>query len=65
LLFFSLLLFLTTEMWQVFAEQAAATLVAIGLLLALVATAFLLVRLPQEIDRLERDAATLPASRCP
>jgi hypothetical protein len=56
LLFFSLLLFLTTEMWQVFAEQRGATLVAIGLLLALVATAFLLVRLPQEIDRLERDA---------
>ncbi len=57
LLFFSLLLFLTTEMWQVFAEQRAATLLAIGLLLALVATAFLLVRLPREIDRLERDAA--------
>ncbi|HEX7289992.1 MAG TPA: hypothetical protein VF250_02590 [Conexibacter sp.] len=57
LLFFSLVLFLTTEMWQVFAQRAGATLVAIGLLLALVATAFLLVRLPQEIDRLERDAA--------
>jgi hypothetical protein len=56
LLFFSLVLFLTTEMWQVFAEQRGATLVAIALLLALVATAFLLVRLPQEIDRLERDA---------
>jgi len=56
LLFFSLLLFLTTEMWQVFAEQHGATLIAIALLLALVTTAFLLVRLPQEIDRLERDA---------
>jgi len=65
LLFFSLLLFLTTEMWQVFAEQGAATLIAIGLLLALVATAFLLVRLPQEIDRLERDAVdgTVPPLR--
>jgi len=57
LLFFSLLLFLTTEMWQVFAEKRGATLIAIGLLLALVATAFLLVRLPREIDLLERDAS--------
>lgn len=61
LLFFSLLLFLTTEMWQVFAEQRAATLIAIGLLLALVATAFLVVRLPREIDRLERDAGDVAA----
>jgi len=57
LLFFSLLLFLTTEMWQVFGERAGASLAAIGLLLALVATAFLAVRLPREIERLERDAA--------
>lgn len=65
LLFFSLLLFLTTEMWQVFAEQRDATLIAIALLLALVATAFLLVRLPQEIGRLERDAGddTAPLRR--
>jgi hypothetical protein len=55
LLFFSLLLFLTTEMWQVFGQRAGATLAAIGLLLALVATTFLVVRLPREIDRLERD----------
>lgn len=55
LLFFSLLLFLTTEMWQVFANRSGATLVAIGLLLALVATTFLAVRLPREIDLLERD----------
>jgi hypothetical protein len=57
LLFFSLVLFLTTEMWQVFGERAGATLVAIGLLLALVATAFLVVRLPLEIARIERDAS--------
>jgi MFS family permease len=56
LLFFSLLLFLTTEMWQVFGERTGATLVAIGLLLALVATTFLAARLPREIDLLERDA---------
>jgi hypothetical protein len=57
LLFFSLVLFLTTEMWQVFGERAGASLAAIGLLLGLVATAFLVVRLPREVDRLERDAA--------
>jgi len=57
LLFFSLLLFLTTEMWQVFGERTGASLAAIGALLALVATAFLLVRLPREIDLLERDVA--------
>jgi hypothetical protein len=57
LLFFSLVLFLTTEMWQVFGERAAASLVAIGVLLALVATAFLAVRLPREVARLERDVS--------
>ncbi len=64
LLFFSLVLFLTTEMWQVFGERAGATLAAIGLLLALVATAFLVVRLPREISRLERDVASDEAD-CP
>ncbi|HKG39743.1 MAG TPA: hypothetical protein VKB25_12195 [Conexibacter sp.] len=59
LLFFSLVLFLTTEMWQVFGERAGPPLAAIGLLLALVATAFLAVRLPQEISRIERDVSTL------
>lgn len=57
LLFFSLVLFLTTEMWQVFGERDGPPLAAIGLLLALVATAFLAVRLPQEISRIERDTA--------
>jgi hypothetical protein len=57
LLFFSLVLFLTTEMWQVFGERRGATLAAIGLLLALVATAFLAARLPREIARLERDVS--------
>ncbi|MGB2710105.1 MAG: hypothetical protein WBC33_01205, partial [Conexibacter sp.] len=55
LLFFSLVLFLTTEMWQVFAERAAATLVALGGLLALVATGFLAARIPVEVARLEAD----------
>jgi hypothetical protein len=57
LLFFSLVLLINTEVWQVFGKRAGAPLAAIGLLLALVATAFLAVRLPQEISRIERDAA--------
>jgi hypothetical protein len=58
LLFFSLLLFLTTEMWQVFGERGGATLAAVGLLLALVALGFLAVRLPLEVARLERDVGS-------
>ena len=65
LLFFSLVLFLTTEMWQVFGERAGATLAAIGLLLALVATTFLVVRLPREIDRLDRDVQIDDATTAP
>jgi hypothetical protein len=65
LLFFSLVLFLTTEMWQVFGERTGATLVAIGLLLALVATAFLAVRLPREISRLEADVGAADADAPP
>lgn len=55
LLFFALVLFINTEMWQVFANRTTASLAAIGLLLGLVATAFLAARLPREIARLERD----------
>lgn len=58
LLFFSLVLFLTTEMWQVFAGRSAATLIAVGLLLALLATAFLAGRLPREVRQLEADVST-------
>jgi hypothetical protein len=65
LLFFSLVLFLTTEMWQVFGERAGASLAAIGLLLALVATAFLAVRLPREITRLEADVNAADAGAPP
>jgi hypothetical protein len=62
LLFFSLLLFLTTEMWQVFADRTAATLIAVALLLALVATGFLAVRLPREVAQLERDSVAISTS---
>jgi hypothetical protein len=60
LLLFSVVLFLTTEMWQVFARMNDATLVAIGVLLVLVGSTFLLVRLPREVGRIERDVASGP-----
>lgn len=55
LLIFALVLFVNAEMWQVFSGRATATLLAVGLLLAVVATAFLAARLPREVRRLEQD----------
>ncbi len=63
LLIFALVLFVNTEMWQVFADRADATLAAVGLLLGLVATAFLAARLPREVDLLERDVSGADAPR--
>lgn len=65
LLIFALVLFVNTEMWQVFADRSGPTLAAVGLLLALVATAFLAARLPREVDRLERDATAGDAPGAP
>jgi ABC-type Fe3+ transport system permease subunit len=60
LLLFSVVLFLTTEMWQVFAGMNDATLAATGALLVVVGSTFLVVRLPREVDRIERDVASGP-----
>jgi hypothetical protein len=60
LLLFSVVLFVNTEMWQVFAGMDVATLVAAGALLVAVGSAFLVVRLPREVDRIERDVAAGP-----
>lgn len=56
LLVFSLVLFLTTEMWQVFGGIADAFLVVAALLLLGVGSVFLLAGLPREIEGLERTA---------
>jgi hypothetical protein len=58
LLIFALVLFVNAEMWQVFSGRSTATLVATGVLLAVVATVFLAARLPREVERLERDVLT-------
>ena len=56
LLVFSLVLFVNTEMWQVFAALGWGLFgVACGLF-ALVASAFLAFRLPREVELIERDA---------
>jgi hypothetical protein len=60
LLLFSVVLFVNTEMWQVFAGMNSATAAATGILLAAVGSAFLGVRLPREVVQIERDVAAGP-----
>ena len=72
LLVFSLVLFINTEMWQVFSLMPRAYLAAVAGLLALVAAAFLVGRLPREVVRLQGDgpaaepraSASTSASSC-
>lgn len=52
LMLFSVVLFMTTEVWQVFAEMGSGNLVAIAVMLILVGALFLFVRLPREVDRI-------------
>jgi hypothetical protein len=59
LLVFSLVLFINTEMWQVFSEMPQAFLAAVAGLLALVAAGFLVGRLPREVALLQGDWPTL------
>lgn len=56
LLIFALVLFINTEMWQVFATIPPAFLAAVGVLFVLLGTAFLVARLPREVRQLEREA---------
>ena len=53
LMLFAVVLFLTTEMWQVFAEMDGASLSAIVALLAAIGTLFVVGRLPREVTALE------------
>ncbi len=54
------MLFINTEMWQVFAGMDDATLGATAALLVAVGSMFLAVRLPIEVARLERDVQAGP-----
>jgi hypothetical protein len=60
LLVFSLVLFVNADMWQVFAGMPFSFIVLSAILFALLCNAFLLLRLPQELDRIERDAGSAP-----
>ncbi len=60
LMIFSLVLFFTTEMWQVFSTLAVRLIVALSLLLFTLAAAFMLARIPREVTALEREAGTGP-----
>jgi len=56
LMLFSVLLFLTQEIWQLFSHVSPGTLAILGTLFVLMGTAFLLARLPAEVRELEREA---------
>ena len=55
LMLFSFVLFLTTEMWQTFAELSTGRLLGIGGLFLAVGVGFLVSRLPREINALEAE----------
>jgi hypothetical protein len=63
LLVFSLVLFVNTEMWQVFAGMPVAFIVVSVVAFTVLSTLFLLIRLPREVDAIERDAGSGPPLR--
>lgn len=56
LLIFSLTLFMSTEMWQIFARMSSVRVAAVSALFAAIALVFMGVRLPAEVRLLEVDA---------
>jgi hypothetical protein len=60
LMLFAVVLFLTTEVWQVFARHDD-RVIKIAALLGALGTLFLVVRIPREVRALEADVATGPA----
>ncbi len=63
LLVFSLVLFVTADMWQVFAGMPIAFILFSVAGFTLLSTLFLLIRLPKEVDEIERDAGSGPPLR--
>jgi hypothetical protein len=56
LMVFALVLFINTEMWQVFSGMPEAFLWLVGALFVAIGSLFLVVRLPREVGQLEREA---------
>lgn len=65
LMLFAVVLFLTTETWQVFADMDTASLAAIAGLLVVIGTVFVGGRIPREVEALERQVATAGAAGPP
>ena len=63
LLVFSLVLFVNTEMWQVFSGMPVEFIVFSAIAFALLSDLFLMLRLPKELDQIERDAGSGPPLR--
>jgi hypothetical protein len=63
LMLFAVVLFLTTEMWQVFAEIDDASLIAITALLVAIGSLFAIGRLPREVDALAEQVGGGPPLR--
>jgi hypothetical protein len=63
LLVFSLVLFMTADMWQVFGGMPAAFIIFSVVAFTLLSTVFLLIRLPMEVDAIERTAGAGPPLR--
>ncbi|GAA1590555.1 hypothetical protein GCM10009789_50360 [Kribbella sancticallisti] len=63
LLVFSLVLFVNTEMWQVFAGMPVEFIVLSVVAFTLLSDLFLILRLPKELDVIERDAGSGPPLR--
>jgi hypothetical protein len=60
LMFFAVVLFVNTEMWQVFAEVSDGDLAGVSVLFVALGTLFVSARLPREVGLLEREVGTKP-----
>ena len=56
LMIFSVVLFLTVEMWEVFSDLPTASFVGLAVLFVVLGTSFLVARVPREVRAIERDA---------
>ena len=56
LMLFSVVLFLTVEMWEVFSDLPTASFVGMALLFVFLGASFLVARIPREVKAIEREA---------
>ena len=63
LLIFMIVLFINTEMWQVFSDVGDAALIGVIALFCALGSVFIAARLPSEVRALERDVGVEPPLR--